>query len=56
MINLYSFNPKAKKQHDDAADSLASLARFIEGTWSTASIEAIMNPFRNMMYGGYYRW
>lgn len=56
MINLYSFTVNGKKKHEDAADSLASLAYFIEGTWSAASIEAIMNPFRNMMYGGNKFW
>lgn len=54
MTNLYSFTMNGKKKHEDAADSLATLAAFIEGNWSAAKVEAIMNPFRSRMYGMYY--
>lgn len=48
MTNLYSFSMqnKSKHKHEDAADSLATLAYFIEGTWNNARVEAIINPFR----------
>lgn len=46
MRNLYSFTIKGKNKHEDAADCLASLAYFIEGTWEPAKVEAISNPFR----------
>ena len=52
MINLFSFSMtnKSKHKHEDAADSLATLAYFIEGTWSNAKVEAIVNPFRRRGY------
>ena len=46
MRNLYSFTIKGKNKHEDAADCLASLAYFIEGTWEPAKVEAVSNPFR----------
>lgn len=53
MTNLFSFNFKAnqKHKHQDAADSLASLAYFLEGTWANAKVEAAINPFRRRQYG-----
>lgn len=54
MTNLYSFTVSGKNPHEDAADCLASLAYFIEGTWSSAKIEIPKNPFRSGMLGGYY--
>ncbi len=53
MTNLFSFNFKAnqKHKHQDAADSLASLAYFLEGTWANAKVEAAINPFRRKQYG-----
>lgn len=53
MTNLFSFNFKAnqKHKHQDAADSLASLAYFLEGTWANAKVEAVLNPFRRRQYG-----
>ena len=53
MTNLLSFNFKAnqKHKHQDAADSLASLAYFLEGTWANAKAEAAFNPFRRKQYG-----
>ena len=53
MTNLFSFNFKAnqKHKHQDAADSLASLAYFLEGTWGNARVEAVINPFRRKQYG-----
>ena len=53
MTNLFSFNFKAnqKHKHQDAADSLASLAYFLEGTWGNAKVEAAINPFRRRQYG-----
>lgn len=47
MLNLYSFTMTGnhKKKHDDAPDSLATLAAFIEGSWSPAKVEAVKNPF-----------
>ena len=53
MTNLFSFNFKAnqKHKHQDAADSLASLAYFLEGTWANARAEAAINPFRRRQYG-----
>ena len=45
MTNLYSFTITGKNKHEDAADCLASLAYFIEGTWSAAKVEATVNPF-----------
>lgn len=53
MTNLYSFTVNGKNKHEDAADSLATLAYYIEGKWSSAKVEAMMNPFRSRMYGGY---
>ena len=52
MTNLFSFNFKAnqKHKHQDAADSLASLAYFLEGTWANARVEAAINPFRRKQY------
>lgn len=50
MTNLYSFTVTGKNKHEDAADCLASLAYFIEGTWSSATVQAVQNPFRT---GGY---
>lgn len=52
MTNLFSFtmNNHSKKKHEDAADSLATLAYFIEGTWSNARVEAVVNPFRRGRY------
>lgn len=52
MHNLFNFNFKqrGKKVHQDAADSLASLAYFLEGTWGNAKVEAVMNPFRRKQY------
>lgn len=48
MSNLLAFTMvHSKRKHDDAADSLATLAYFIEGTWNTANIEAVFNPFRS---------
>ena len=54
MTNLFSFNFKAnqKHKHQDAADSLASLAYFLEGTWGNAKVEAAINPFRRKQYLG----
>lgn len=54
MTNLYSFsmNGNHKKKHDDAPDSLATLASFIEGGWQVAKVEAIKNPF--MSSSGWY--
>lgn len=53
MTNLYSFSMQnhSKHKHEDAADSLATLAYFIEGTWQNAKVEAIVNPFRRGRYG-----
>lgn len=53
MTNLFSFSMKnkSKHRHEDAADSLATLAYFIEGTWQNAKVEAMVNPFRR---GGIY--
>ena len=53
MINLFSFNFKTnqKHKHQDAADSLASLAYYLEGTWGNAKVEAVLNPFRRKQYG-----
>lgn len=53
MTNLFSFNYKVnqKHKHQDAADSLASLAYYLEGTWGNAKIEAVLNPFRRRQYG-----
>jgi hypothetical protein len=53
MTNLFSFNFKVnqKHKHQDAADSLASLAYYLEGTWGNAKVEAVINPFRRKQYG-----
>ena len=53
MTNLFSFNYKVnqKHKHQDAADSMASLAYYQEGTWSNAKVEAVLNPFRRKQYG-----
>lgn len=53
MTNLFSFNYKVnqKHKHQDAADSMASLAYYLEGTWGNAKIEAVLNPFRRKQYG-----
>lgn len=53
MTNLFSFNYKVnqKHKHQDAADSMASLAYYLEGTWSNAKVEAVLNPFRRKQYG-----
>lgn len=48
MRNLYSFTVRGKNKHEDAADCLASLAYFIEGTWEPAKVEAVNNPFRGV--------
>lgn len=52
MQNLYSFTVNGRNKHEDAADCLASLAYFIEGSWSAAKVEAVQNPFRGGC--GYY--
>ena len=53
MTNLFSFNYRVnqKHKHQDAADSLASLAYYLEGTWGNAKVEAVLNPFRRRQYG-----
>ena len=53
MTNLFSFNYKVnqKHKHQDAADSMASLAYYLEGTWGNAKVEAVLNPFRRKQYG-----
>lgn len=53
MTNLFSFNWKVnqKHKHQDAADSLADLAYFLEGAWGNAKVEAVINPFRRRQYG-----
>lgn len=53
MTNLFSFNYKVnqKHKHQDAADSMASFAYYLEGTWGNAKAEAAMNPFRRKQYG-----
>lgn len=53
MTNLFSFNFKIsqKHKHQDAADSMASLAYYLEGTWGNAKVEAVLNPFRRKQYG-----
>lgn len=53
MQNLFSFTMTGKNTHDDAPDCLASLAYFIEGSWS-GKIEIPVNPFRTMRRGYYY--
>lgn len=45
MQNLYSFTINGRNRNDDAPDSLATLASFIRGTWNTATVEVISNPF-----------
>ena len=53
MTNMFSFNFKTnqKHKHQDAADSMASLAYYLEGTWGNAKVEAAINPFRRRQYG-----
>lgn len=43
-----------KNKHDDAPDCLATLAYFIEGSW-TSKIEIPVNPFRSNRMGVYGR-
>lgn len=57
MTNLFSFTVNGKNKHEDAADSLSSLAYFIDGSWNSASVEAVLNPFRSgRNYTGGYGW
>lgn len=44
MLNLYKFTVTGKNKHEDAADCLASLAYFIEGTWRARNTEIIQSP------------
>ena len=44
MLNLYSFTMNGKNVHDDAPDSLATLAFYISGGWG-AKVEAFVRPF-----------
>jgi predicted phage terminase large subunit-like protein len=53
MTNVYSFTIAGKNKHEDAPDCLASLAYFIEGSWASATAQAIQNPFRRGGYGYY---
>lgn len=45
MQNLYSFTVNGKNKHDDAPDSLAMLADFIDGS-GVSVVKAAHNPFR----------
>lgn len=54
MQNLFSFTMNGKNKHDDAPDCLATLAYFIEGSW-TSKIEIPINPFRTNRMGVYGR-
>lgn len=45
MTNVYSFTMTGKNKHDDAPDSLASLAVFLHNGSGTATVKATYNPF-----------
>lgn len=44
MLNLYSFTMRGKNLHDDAPDSLATLAFYVTGGWG-AKVQPIARPF-----------
>lgn len=51
MNNLYSFTINGKNKHEDSADSLSMLVKFIEGKSKMGTVTAIGNPFSS---GGLY--
>ena len=53
MSQLLSYSVSGRNSHDDACDGLAMFALYVTQTTGYARVEAVWNPFRGDVYGGY---